>query len=258
VGIYVVTGGATGIGGAIKEALRADGHEVIVVDIKEADVSADLSTAEGRDAAIAGIKERAPDGIDGLVTAAGVGAHVPDQTLIVKLNYFGTVDLVSALEDDLVKKQGVVLLVSSESAFNSGLDSEFIEALYAHDEAAACARVEKFEGILAGYTAYAGGKAAIVRWMRHKTAELAAKQVRINAVAPGYTETPLTTEAKSSDLAEVMAEFAKSIPLGRPGVPEDIANGAMFLLSDKATWITGNTLHIDGGHDAMQRPDRVA
>lgn len=257
-GVYVVTGGVTGIGGAIKDALRADGHEVIVVDVKDRDIQADLSTPEGREAAIDEITERAPDGLDGLITSAGVGAHVADVTLIVRLNYFGTVDLALGLEDLLAKKHGTIVLISSESAFNPGFDEEYLQALHNHDEAGACARVEALEGIMRGYTAYGGSKAAIVRWMRHRTGALAAKQIRINSIAPGYTETPLTDEAKSSAFGEVMEEFAKTIPLGRRGQPEDIANGAMFLLSDRASFVTGSTLHIDGGHDAIQRPDRVA
>lgn len=256
-GIYVVTGGATGIGGAIKDALRGDGHEVIVVDIKDGDIEADLSSVDGRQVAIAAIKARAADGIDGLVTSAGVGAHVSDVSLIVRLNYFGTVDLVAGLEELLAKKQGAVVLISSESAFNPGFDAEFLDALQRHDEAGACARMESLEGIMRGYTAYGGGKAAIVHWMRQRTGALAEKRIRINAIAPGYTETPLTEEAKSSAFGEVMAAFADTIPLGRPGKPQDIANGAMFLLSDKAGFVTGSTLHIDGGHDAIQRPNRV-
>lgn len=257
VGRYVVTGGATGIGGAIKAALREDGHDVIVVDIRDADITADLSNSEGRRAALAAVGERAPDGIDGLITSAGVGAHLEDTDLIVRLNYFGTVEVVDGLVPLVAQRQGVVLLISSESAFNPSFDPSFMDALHAHDEAAACARVAELQGILKGFTAYGGGKAALIRWMRHKTGELAALGVRINALAPGYTETPLTNDAMSSDFADVMEAFAKTIPLGRKGKPSDLANGAMFLLSDKASWITGSTLHIDGGHDAIQRPDRV-
>lgn len=257
-GTYVVTGGATGIGAAIKDGLRAAGHEVFVVDIKDRDIHADLSTPEGREAAIEEIRDRAPDGLDGLVTSAGVGAHLADVTEIVRINYFGTVDLVVGLEDLIAKKHGAIVLVSSESAFNPGFDEEFLKALSDHDEAAACARIEALDGIMRGYVAYGGGKAAIVHWMRHRTAALAAKQIRINAIAPGYTETSLTDDAKSSAFGEVMEEFAKSIPLGRPGQPEDMANGALFLLSEQASFVTGSTLHIDGGHDAIQRPDRVA
>lgn len=257
-GTYVVTGGATGIGGAIKSALRDQGHDVIVVDIKEDDIVADLGTVEGRRSAIAAIKARAADGLDGLVTSAGVGAHVSDVASIARINYFGTVDLVAGLEDAVAAKRGSIVLIASESAFNPGFDDVFVRALRDHDEEAACARLEQLDGIMRGYTAYGGGKAALVHWMRHCTAALAAKRVRINAIAPGYTETPLTEEAKASAFGEVMEEFARSIPIGRRGLPQDMARGALFLLDPANSFVTGSTLHIDGGHDALQRPDRVA
>ena len=71
-GIYAMTGGATGIGAELKSQLLAAGHEVISVDIKEGDVIADLSTAEGRQAAVDGVRERAPDGLDGFIPCAGL------------------------------------------------------------------------------------------------------------------------------------------------------------------------------------------
>ena len=64
---YAMTGGATGIGAELKRQLLAEGHKVISVDIKEGDIIADLSTAEGRQTAIDGVRERAPDGLDGFI-----------------------------------------------------------------------------------------------------------------------------------------------------------------------------------------------
>ena len=88
-GHYAMTGGATGIGNAIKQQLTAQGHQVTVVDIKDADIVADLSTAEGRQAAIDGINAAAPDGLDGFVPCAGVGPQVSPASLVGKINYFG-------------------------------------------------------------------------------------------------------------------------------------------------------------------------
>ena len=74
-GSYAMTGGATGIGAAIKQRLRGAGHTVIVVDVKDADVIADLGTRAGRDSAIEGIRARANGGLDGFVACAGLGGH---------------------------------------------------------------------------------------------------------------------------------------------------------------------------------------
>jgi NAD(P)-dependent dehydrogenase (short-subunit alcohol dehydrogenase family) len=258
-GLHAITGGASGIGAAIARALRADGHDLIVVDLKDADIVADLGSLEGRQAAIDCIRSRAKDGLDGLVLAAGIGAHVAEPSLITRVNFFGSVRLVDGLEDLLAPRRGAIVLVASEAAFNKGYDAEYLRTLHACDEESACARIDALKpnpGL--GMIAYGGGKTALVRWMRHRTAALAAKGVRINALAPGYTETALTEGAKSSGYAEAIQNFIESIPLGRPGRPEDIAHAAMFLLGEKADWVTGTTLHVDGGHDAVQRPDRVA
>src|SRR5690606_1778884 len=74
--LYAMTGGAAGIGAAIKAGLQAAGHEVIVADLRDADIIADLSTAEGRAAAVAGIRARAPQGLDGFVPCAGLAPNV--------------------------------------------------------------------------------------------------------------------------------------------------------------------------------------
>lgn len=252
-GTYALTGGATGIGAAIKNRLLGNGHRVIVADIKEADVEADLSTADGRNAAIRGIREAAGAGLDGLVTSAGVASHVPDHGLITGVNYFGTTGLVEGLKDLVGRKQGSIVLIASNSAPQCQ-DEEFIKLLLADDETAARTHAETMDG----QQVYAGTKLALVRWMRHNTVPLAKLGMTINAIAPGYTETPMT-QATHDDPAygEAIKQFLASIPVGRPGQPDDMANMAEFLLSDKARFVCGTVMFVDGGHDAMFRPDSI-
>ena len=113
---YALTGGATGIGAAIKARLEAKGHRVIMVDLKDADITANLATTEGRATAVEGIKAAAPEGLDGLITSAGVGSHIPDHRLIASVNYFGTVKVVEELVDLVALKRGSIVLLSSNSA----------------------------------------------------------------------------------------------------------------------------------------------
>ena len=245
-----MTGGATGIGAALKEQLRERGHTVIVVDIKDADVVADLSTSAGREAACAGVRELAADGLDGFIPCAGLGTHVKPPSLIGAVNYFGAVATVEGLKDLVAKKRGTVLLVSSNSAPMIEADNAYVQACLAGDEAAALALLED------GNTAYMGSKRALTQWMRRHVNDYAAAGVRINAVAPGITRTPLS-EAVSEDpaFAEAMRQFEAMTPLGGAASPEQIANAMRFLLSPEADFVCGAMLFVDGGTDALLRPD---
>lgn len=248
---YAMTGGATGIGAAIKQTLVNDGHKVIVVDLKDADIEADLSSTEGRDAALAGIKAAAPDGLDGFIPCAGVGSNVPNAPLIASVNYYGTTDLVEGLKDLLAKKEGGVVIISSNSAPHP-TNEDYVNTLLDADEATARALAENVEP----QPAYSGSKQAVARWMRRNAAAYAAAGVRMNAIAPGYTETPMTKAvADDPTYGPAIKEFVASIPVGRPGQPKDIADAVCFLLSPEATFICGSVLFVDGGHDAMGRPD---
>ena len=251
-GIYAMTGGATGIGAAIKKNLRNEGHWVIVVDIKDADIIADLSSSEGRQAAIQGIMSAAPDGLDGFVACAGIGANVPKPVLIANVNYYGTTELVAGLKDLVSSKKGAMVLISSNSAPHPTND-EFVDLLVTGEREKALAVAETIEP----QQAYSGSKRALARWMRHNAADYAASGARLNAVAPGYTETPMTAAvAKDPTYGPAIKEFVASIPVGRAGVPEDIANAVSYLLGPEASFICGSVLFVDGGHDAMMRPDQ--
>lgn len=249
-GLYAMTGGATGIGQAIRSRLREEGNQVIVVDLKDADIVADLSTAEGRQAAIDALNATADNGLDGLVTCAGVGASIPDRTLITQVNYFGTVELIEGLRERLEVKRGSVVLVSSNSAPMND-KPEFVDLLLNGDQAEALALAETLDA----QEVYSGTKKAVACWMREKSAAYAAAGVRMNAVAPGYTQTPMTEKVENDPTyGPAIREFMDSIPVGFPGSPEDQAAATSFLLSEDARYVCGSVLFVDGGHDAMFRP----
>ena len=223
-----------------------------MVDIKDADIVADLSTADGRNAAIEGIRAAAPDGLDGFIPCAGLGPQVSPPSLVSRVNFFGTTVLTEGVLDLLEKRGGGIVLISSNSA-PMGYDKGFTDLLLAQDEAAAAAKADELGD---GQVAYGGSKFAVTCWMRDKAAGLASRGIRINAIAPGFTRTPLTDAGmQSKDFGNVMKDFVDSIPVGRPGEPEDMANAVSFLFSDKASFIVGSILFVDGGHDAMFRPN---
>jgi NAD(P)-dependent dehydrogenase (short-subunit alcohol dehydrogenase family) len=248
--IYALTGGATGIGAALKEQLRERGDQVIVVDIKEGDVIADLSTAEGRQAAIDGVRALAPDGLDGFIPCAGLGSHIKPPSLIAQVNYFAVIATIEGLRDLVAKKGGTILLVSSNSAPMIENENPYVMAALEGDEEKALAAVTD------GHTGYAGSKRAITIWMRRNVAEYAKGGVRMNAIAPGITMTAMTDEiSKDEEFGEAIKMFAEMTPVGGSAEPEQIATAMRFLLSEEANFICGSVLFVDGGTDAMLRPD---
>ena len=248
--IYALTGGATGIGAALKEQLRERGDQVIVVDIKEGDVIADLSTVEGRQAAIDGVRALAPDGLDGFIPCAGLGSHIKPPSLIAQVNYFAVIATIAGLRDLVAKKGGSILLVSSNSAPMIENDNPYVMAALEGDEEKALATVSD------GHTGYAGSKRAITIWMRRNVAEYAKGGVRMNAIAPGITMTAMTDEiSKDEEFGEAIKMFAEMTPVGGSAEPEQIATAMRFLLSEEANFICGAVLFVDGGTDAMIRPD---
>lgn len=251
-GLYAMTGGATGIGAELKRQLLSAGHEVISVDIKEGDILADLSSAEGRQAAVEGIRERAPDGLDGFIPCAGLPPVARPLSLIAQVNYFAVVATIEGLRDLLAKKRGTVLIVASNSAPMMTTDDPYVQLCLSGDEAGACTELETRDG----HTGYAGSKRAITIWMRRNTVEYAAAGIRLNAIAPGTTLTPMTEQIfEDAELGEVTKNFAEMTPVGFTAEPEQIANVMRFMLSEEAKFVCGSIFFVDGGMDAMMRTD---
>ncbi len=246
---YVLTGGATGIGAATKEHLRSAGHTVTVVDLQNADITADLGISESRQQALAALKAYGP--FDGIVTCAGVASHFKDTAAIVSINYHGTIELIEGLREHL-RPAARVVAVSSNSAPMCQTPA-LVDALLTGSEAEARAVAQNTNG----HECYSGSKQAVARWIRRNAPEWAASGIALNAVAPGYIETPMTQAvAKSPEYADSIQKFLASIPLRRAGQADEIAHLIAFLLSDQASFIAGSVVFIDGGHDALFRPEQ--
>ena len=95
----------------------------------------------------------------------------------------------------------------------------------------------------AGQTNYAAAKAGVIGFTKSVAKEVASRGIRANAVAPGFIATDMTKVLPE----KVQEEMAKTIPLGRQGQPQDIANAVLFLVSDEAAYITGQVINVDGG-----------
>lgn len=250
-GIYAVTGSATGIGAALRSLLEEQGHEVIGIDLKNVEICNDLSTPDGREKALTEIRKKAAKGLDGFIPCAGVGPQFEPITTTVSLNYYGSVALAEGVKDLLAEKKGAVVMIASNSAPLPGLNSDLVESMLNHDE------TKTRELILElgeGHQAYAGSKLAITRWTRRNAPAWAADGIRLNAVAPGVTQTPLLQACLDHPTwGKAIRSFP--IPMGEPAQPEQIANVIGFLLSPEAAFCCGSVFFVDGGSDAVLRPD---
>jgi NAD(P)-dependent dehydrogenase (short-subunit alcohol dehydrogenase family) len=250
-GAYAVTGAASGIGAAVRDRLSQAGHEVIGVDLAGSDVDADLGSAEGRRVAIREISERAGGVLAGLVPCAGVGG-LPGRpaSVVVSVNYFGTVELIAGLRDVLVAGRGSVVAISSNSTTcQPGFSLDLVDACLAGDEQRARALADHHDSV----AAYPATKTAVAWWIRRNavTAEWIGAGVRLNAVAPGLIETPLAAEQREDPtMGPLIAQFP--LPRGRGGTPQEVAEAVEFLLRNGNC--VGTVLLIDGGTEALLRP----
>ena len=248
-GTIVITGSAGGIGQATRERLARDGHDVIGVDLRDAEIIADLSTAEGRSTMIDAVAAASGGRIDGLVAGAGITG--PDPATVVSVNYFGAVATLAGLSPLLANgaDPSAVAISSNSSTAMADLPQDLVDACVHDDESGACA--------LAGdepVVAYAASKLALARWVRRKAvgSDWAGSGIRLNAVAPGLIDTPMTAG---------MLEFVLSlgdvypIPQHRAGRPEEVASLLAFLLSPEAGYFCGSVVFMDGGSDAALNAD---
>lgn len=227
--------------------LREQGGEVIGVDLRDADVVADLGTPAGR----AAVVEAMPAQLDGAVMCAGlVGLTGRPASLLASVNYFGAVQLLEALRPRFTDPSAAVVLSSNSVTIQPGYDLALVAALLAGDEPAAREVADRGDSP----TAYPATKAALARWVRRQAPSWAADGIRLNAVAPGMIETPLSAEVRADDnLGPLMA--ALPIPLGRGGTAEEIAALLAFLLGPGGRFFCGSVVLCDGGTEALLRPD---
>ena len=194
-GVYAVTGGSSGIGAAVVELLKKDGHDVINIDLKNGDICANLAIPEGRQAAIDGLYERCPDGLDGIVCNAGVSGSCGNYELVISLNYFGTVRLARGVYELLKKKRGSVVVTVSNTISQGTGRMDIVDLLNnVGDEQRIRNIVSKLDtsNQTVGQSMYMATKYALARWVRRISASWAANGVRVNAVAPGNVRTAMT------------------------------------------------------------------
>ncbi len=231
--VALVSGGTSGIGAAIADALAACGAVVTVTGATPAEAEAARSqpafrcrgadVLDVRDAAAISALTREMPRLDILVNCAGIirrGAeHDPEVFAdVLDVNLTGTMRLCAAVRPLLAQTGGCIVNTASVLSYLGG-------------------------GLVPGYSASKGGVAQLTKSL---AIAYAADRIRVNAVAPGWVETPLT-QALQDDAGRSAAILART-PLGRWGKPEDIAGTVVFLCSPAASFITGAIMPVDGGY----------
>lgn len=255
---YVVTGASSGIGAATAELIRERGFRVISVDLRDADVNADLSTVDGRQRAITQTLELVDGHVDAVIAAAGLSAP---SALSVSVNYFGVTEFVEGLLPSLAQSEAPRVAVVSSMASIQDNSEELVEALLAGDETSAIAIGTDLAtaGPRTGYLNYPSSKRALSRWVRREciTEPWAGAGIPLNAVAPGTVITNMTRELLSTAEGKAMVDANVPMPLNYHSEAVVIAKLLLWLTSVENTHVTGQTIYCDGGAEATLRGDDI-
>ena len=249
----VITGSGSGMGEATSTRLKAKGHRVIGVDLKGADINVDLGTPQGREEMVEQVRALVPDGIDGVLTSAGV-ADFDRPDLVVSVNYFGTVAALEGLHPLLRGPGARCVAVASTAILISDPEILELERLcLAGDEPGAITLANQCSML----QAYPASKRALTRWARAASVapEWAGSGKLLNIVAPGTVKTAMITKALA-DPAQ-----AQAIRNGSPIAVDDFAEAPAlaelmdFLLTFEGNYIVGQTFFADGGTEVLTRQD---
>jgi NAD(P)-dependent dehydrogenase (short-subunit alcohol dehydrogenase family) len=242
----LITGGSRGIGKAIAAALAAEGANVVLSSRKQEGV--DAAAAEIRAAyPEAGVLARAAHVGDAEAAEACVDAAIAEFGGIdVLVNnagtspYFGPlVDITQAAADKTVQVNQFAIVLWTQLAWKRSM----------RERGGSIINIASVGGMITEYGIgyYNATKAAVIHLTRQFAMELA-PATRVNCIAPGLVKTALARALWENNEEQI----SKHMPLGRLGEPEDIAHAAVFLAGDTASWMTGQTMVIDGG--ALIRP----
>ena len=257
---YVVTGAASGIGKALTEQLRAEGNTVYGVDLRDSDVTVDLTTDAGRSDLVEKVTELSGGTIDAVVAVAGLAAPIP---ATAGVNYFGAIATLEGLRPLLAGSDAPRAAVVASLAALEPVDQPLLDALLANDEPKA---LELATAIADAPTdtpsnaIYNSSKNAIALWVRHNapTAEWAGAGIPLNAIAPGVIETPMIASILATEEGRAALAAGAPMPLNGPAAPASAPAALLaWLTSAQNTHVTGQIVFVDGGAEVLRRPDAV-
>jgi 3-oxoacyl-[acyl-carrier protein] reductase len=235
----IVTGSAQGIGKAIALSLAKAGANIVVSDVNIEEAEKTAKEIEALGVKAIAVKCNVVDAND--VTELVKKAQETFTTLDILVNNAGVTrdNLMMRMEE---KDWDLVLDINLKGAF---LLTKAVTRIMMKQRYGRIVNMSSVIGVMgnAGQSNYAASKGGLIAFTKSTAKEFASRNITCNAIAPGFIETAMT--AKLSD--EVKQNYAKGIPLGRMGSVDDVANAVLFLVSEQASYITGQVLHVDGG-----------
>ena len=239
-----ITGGASGLGRSAAERFAEEGARVVVADLDTdgLDETVDLVEDTGGTAVSHELDVR-----DETAFRDVIDATVEEFGLDILLNNAGISHERMNVEEIGSEERDRLVGVNINGVWNGT-----VAALphFKSQESGTIVNTASLAGVIGApkLSAYSLTKGAVVNFTRAIAAEVGPHGIRVNAVCPGVTDTPMPRKSLSAEEWEyVKTEMAEQYPLKRLGEPEDIANAMLFLASDEADWITGETLVVDGG-----------
>ncbi|MBE6085939.1 MAG: 3-oxoacyl-[acyl-carrier-protein] reductase [Selenomonas ruminantium] len=238
--VALVTGASRGIGRAIALKLAAEGAKVAI------NYAGNTAKAEEVKAEIE------KNGGEAILVQADVADSAAVETMVnTVVEKFGQIDIL--VNNAGITRDGLMMRMKDEdfdAVINTNLKGVFyctklVSKLMMKKRSGRIINMASVVGLMgnAGQTNYAAAKAGVIGFSKSAAKELAARGITVNMVAPGFIDTDMT--AAMTDKAKEMT--LTGIPLNRMGTPEDVANAVAFLVSDNASYITGQVINVDGG-----------
>ncbi|MFD3265745.1 3-oxoacyl-[acyl-carrier-protein] reductase [Phenylobacterium ferrooxidans] len=233
----LVTGATGGIGAHIARALHAQGAHVVLSGTREP-VLAELAKALGERTSIAPANLADAESVDGLIAKAEEAAGAPLDILVANAG---------------ITKDGLLMRMKDED-WESVLKVN-LESYFRLSRAAMRGMMKRRAGRIIGITSvvgvmgnpgqanYAASKAGMIGFSKALAQEVATRGITVNCVAPGFIESPMTDALNEAQKGQILA----TIPAGRLGLGSDVAAACVYLASDEAAYMTGQTLHVNGG-----------
>jgi 3-oxoacyl-[acyl-carrier protein] reductase len=233
----LVTGATGGIGAEIARAMHAQGAHVVLSGTREA-VLQDLAASLGERTSAVAANLSDPAAVDGLIAAAEAAAGQPLDILVANAG---------------ITKDGLLMRMKDEDW--EQVIKVNLESYFRLSRAAMRGMMKRRHGRIIGITSvvgvtgnpgqanYAASKAGMIGFSKALAQEVASRGITVNCVAPGFIESPMTDALNDQQMTQILS----TIPTGRLGTGADVAAACIYLASAEAGYVTGQTLHVNGG-----------